>query len=79
MDKDVTTISSVKNEIRALKKRKEEALAAANEKGHFQLKKIRKKIKRLKRLTRALAHKAGPKGAEQPTPTAPEATPTPTG
>jgi len=79
VDKDVTTISSVKKEIQDLKKRKEEALAAADEKGRLQLKKIRKKIKRLKRLTRALAHKAGPKGAEQPTPTAPEATPAPAG
>jgi ElaB/YqjD/DUF883 family membrane-anchored ribosome-binding protein len=79
VDKDVTTISSVKKEIQDLKKRKEEALAAANEQGRPQLKKIRKKIKRLKRLTRALAHKAGPKGTEQPIPAAPEATPAPAG
>ena len=79
MDKDVATISSVKKEIQDLKKRKEEALAAADEKGRLQLKKIRKKIKRLKRLTRALAHKAGPKKAEQPAPAAPEATPAPAG
>ena len=64
LPKDVTTISSVKQEIRALKKQVEEILAAS--KDHVKVGRIRRKIKKLKRLTRQLAHKAGPKEAPQP-------------
>ncbi len=62
--KDVTTISSIKQEIRALKKQKEEMLASS--KDTSKVERIRRKIKKLKRLTRQLAHKAGPKEAPQP-------------
>lgn len=62
--KDVTTIGSIKQEIRALKKQKEELLASS--KDAPTVKRIRRKIKKLKRLTRQLAHKAGPKEAPQP-------------
>ncbi|TAJ76175.1 hypothetical protein EPO44_21590 [bacterium] len=62
--KDVTTISSIKQEIRALKKQTEELLASSKEAP--KVKRIRRKIKKLKRLTRVLAHKAGPKEAPQP-------------
>lgn len=62
--KDVSTISSIKQEIRALKKQKEELLASA--KDEVKVERIRKKIKKLKRLTRKLAHRAGPKEAPQP-------------
>lgn len=62
--KDVSTISSIKQEIRGLKKQKEEILASA--KDDIKLERIRRKIKRLKRLTRRLAHQAGPKGAPPP-------------
>ena len=64
LSKDVTTISSIKQEIRALKKQKIEALAS--NKDRTQLERIRKKIKKLKRLTRMLAHQAGPKGVSKP-------------
>lgn len=74
---DVTTISSIKKEIRELKKQKETILASSDEKGRLQLKRIRKKVKKLKRLTRGLAHKARPKGVEQPAPAAPEGAPAP--
>lgn len=61
--KEGTTISSVKQEIQALKKQKDEILASS--KDHAKVGKIRGKIKKLKRLTRQLAHKAGPKEATQ--------------
>jgi hypothetical protein len=62
--KDVTTISSIKQEIRALKKQKEELLASG--KDQIKIERIRRKIKRLKRATRRLAVKAAPKEAAQP-------------
>lgn len=74
-DTDLATISSVKKEIQALKKRKEQALASPDDKRPFQVTKIRRKIKRLKRLTRFLAHKASPKTPEQPAPAATEGAP----
>ena len=61
--KDVTTIGSVKHEIRALKKQVEEIHASS--KDHAKVHRIRRKIKKLKRRTRQLAHKAGPKEAPQ--------------
>lgn len=62
--KDVSTISSVKQEIRSLKKQQQEILTSS--KDDDKLERIRKKIKTLKRLTRKLAHQAGPKGAAGP-------------
>ncbi|MGH7774051.1 MAG: hypothetical protein ACREQA_17645 [Candidatus Binatia bacterium] len=62
--KDITTISSIKQEIRTLKKQKEELLASSRD--DIKLGRIGRKIKRLKRLTRRLAHQAGPKQAPQP-------------
>ena len=75
--KDVTTISSVKQEIHALKKQVEEILAAS--KDHVKVGRIRRKIKKLKRLTRELAHKAGPKEAPQPSATPAESAPAASG
>lgn len=60
--KDTATISSVKQEIRALRKQKGEILSASRD--PIQLERLRDKIKKLKRLTRKLALKAGPKGAQ---------------
>ena len=54
--KDGTTVSSLKQEIRALKKEKVELLTSA--KDRRQLERIRKKIKLFKRLTRQLSRKA---------------------
>src|SRR5713226_831285 len=62
--KNVTTISSIKQEIRALKKQKEELLASG--KDQIKIERTRRKIKRLKRATRRLAVKARPKEAAQP-------------
>jgi len=62
--KDVSTISSVKQEIRALKKQKAELLASRQD--QIKIERIRRKIKRLKRATRRLALKAGPKETPQP-------------
>lgn len=63
--KDVTTISSIKQEIRALKRQKEEVLASSQDR--TKIERIRKKIKKLKRLTRRLARmKVGVKGTPQP-------------
>ncbi len=62
--KDVSSISSIKQEIRALKKQKEDLLLSS--KDDIKLGRIRRKIKRLKHLTRRLAHRAGPKEALQP-------------
>jgi hypothetical protein len=53
--KDMTTVSSVKQEIRALKKQKAELLAA---KDSPKVKRIRRQIKFFKRLTRQLSRKA---------------------
>jgi hypothetical protein len=67
--KDLTTISSIKQEIRALNKQKEEILASSRDPS--KIGPIRKKIKKLKRLTRRLARtKVGVKGTPQPSPTA---------
>jgi hypothetical protein len=74
--KDVTTISSIKQEIHALKKQKEELLASA--KDDIKLERIRSRIKRLKRLTRRLAHRAGSKEPPQPS-AAPEVPPAASG
>ncbi len=54
--KDEATISSVKHEIRELKKKGEELRASSTD--WVQLRRVRKKIKRLKRLTRLLARQA---------------------
>jgi hypothetical protein len=70
--KDASTVSSVKQEIRALKKQKDELLSSG--KDRIKIERIRSKIKRLKRLTRKLAVKAGPKEAPQPA-IAPETAP----
>ena len=63
--KDVTTISSIKQEIRALKRQKEEILASSQDRS--KIGPIRKKIKRLKRLARRLARmRLGVKETPQP-------------
>lgn len=54
--KDMATISSLKREIQALRKQKEEILSSSHDR--VQLDRLRKKIKRLKRVTRKLAHEA---------------------
>ncbi len=54
--KDVNAIHSVKQDIRQLFKQKAELLASAGDRR--KLKKIRRKVKLLKRLTRHLAHDA---------------------
>jgi len=67
---DATTVSSVKQEIRALKKQKADMLASTTDRP--QLAGIRRKIKLLKRLTRQLSRKAAaaPASTGQPAPTA---------
>ncbi|MFQ5850222.1 MAG: Rho termination factor N-terminal domain-containing protein [Candidatus Binatia bacterium] len=72
--KDVTTISSIKQEIRALKKQREEILTSSQDRS--QIERIRKKIRRLKRLTRKLAREAGRREVPKPTATA-ESAPAP--
>ena len=72
LPKDAGSISSVKQEIRALKKQKDELSASAE--NRIKIERIRRKIKRLKRVTRRLALKAGPKETPQPS-AAPEAAP----
>lgn len=72
--KDHASISSVKHEIQALKKQKGEIQASPPDR--FKLKKIRRKIKRLKRLTRELALKAS-KETKVASPAEPESPPTP--
>lgn len=63
--KDVTTITSIKREIRALKRQKEEILVSSGDRS--KIGPIREKIKRLKRLTRRLARvKVGVKQTPQP-------------
>ncbi len=63
--KDTATIQSIKEQIRALRKQKEEILASSQP-GH-QGERVRRKIKRLKRLTRKMAREKGPKEAAPPT------------
>ena len=74
------SIGSVKQEIRALKKQKEELLASPE--GRSKVKQIRRKIKRLKRQTRKLAleaarQKAAQAAAEAAAPPASAAPPVP--
>lgn len=59
--KDGTTVSSLKQEIRALKKQKAEILASA--KDRRKIKQTRRKIKFLKRETRKLSREARAKSA----------------
>jgi len=66
---DVATISTIKQEIRALRKQKEEILASSRDQS--QIERVRRKIKKLKHLTRRLARAARPKQASPPSP-APE-------
>lgn len=77
--KVVTTISSIKQEIRGLRKQKEEILASSR--ARHQLERIRKRIKRLKRLTRKMAREKAPQEASPPpaetSSSTPEAEPTP--
>jgi hypothetical protein len=54
--KDVSTIRSIKHEIHELRKQKTEILTSAPD--QKKLKKVHRKVKRLKRLTRRLAHEA---------------------
>jgi len=63
--KDSTTIQSIKEQIRALRKQKEEILASSQP--SHQVERVRRKIKRLKRLTRKMAREKGPKQAAPPT------------
>jgi hypothetical protein len=77
--KDDTSIGSIKQEIRALRKQKEEFLASSQ--ARHQVERVRRKIKRLKRLTRKMAREKAPQEvspppAEASSPTA-EAEPTP--
>ena len=74
--KDTATIQSIKEQIRALRKQKEEILTSSQP-GH-QVERVRRKIKRLKRLTRKLAVERSRKkvlqpGAESEAPPAPPA------
>jgi hypothetical protein len=54
--KDTATISSLKQEIRSLKKQKTELLGAAKDRRAIE--KVRKKIKLYKRMTRKLSREA---------------------
>ncbi len=72
--KDTATIQSIKEQIRALRKQKEEILASS-EPSH-QVERVRRKIKRLKRLTRKLAVERSRKKVLQPG-AEPEAPPAP--
>ena len=68
--KDVTTISSVKQEIRALQKHRDELLASSKER--VKIARMRRKIKKLKRLTRHLGREAKvAKAAQAAQPAAP--------
>ena len=68
--KDVTTISSVKQEIRALQKHRDELLASSKER--VKIARMRGKIKKLKRLTRHLGREAKvAKAAQAAQPAAP--------
>lgn len=78
--KDVNAIHTVKVEIRDLKKQKAQILATAPDRK--KLKKIQRKVKLLKRLTRHLANDAklaATAAAAKPTLAAPTATPPPAG
>ena len=66
--KEVTTISSVKEELRALKEQKQQILTSTKDRSH--LERIRKKQKRLKRLTRKLALVASRQAAAKAIPPA---------
>jgi len=70
--KDEATIRTVKQDIRALRKQKEESLASNGERS--QIERLRRRVKGLKRLTRKLAREASRQEAP-PTPAATEATP----
>ena len=61
---DSATIQSIKEQIRALRKQKEEILASSQP--SHQVERVRRKIKRLKRLTRKMAREKGPKEAAPP-------------
>ncbi len=76
--KDTATIRSIKEQIRALRKQKEEILASSQP--SHQGERVRRKIKGLKRLTRKMARGKGPKEAAPPTAEAspPAAEPPPT-
>ena len=63
--KGTATIQSIKEQIRALRKQKEEILASSQPRHQFE--RVRRKIKRLKRLTRKMAREKGPKEAAPPT------------
>ncbi len=63
--KDSATIQSIKEQIRALRKQKEEILASSQPR--HQVERVRIKIKRLKRLTRKMAREKAPKEAAPPT------------
>ncbi|MFQ5538765.1 MAG: Rho termination factor N-terminal domain-containing protein [Candidatus Binatia bacterium] len=77
--KDDTAIGSIKKEIRALRKQKEELLGSHQ--ARHQVERVRRKIKRLKRLTRKMAREKAPQEASPPPAEAssstPEAEPTP--
>ena len=62
--KDTATIQSIKEQIRALRKQKEEILASSQP--SHQVERVRRKIKRLKRLTRKVAREKGRKEAAPP-------------
>lgn len=62
--KDVATISAIKQEIRALQKKKTEILSSSRDR--VQLDRLRDKMKKLKRVTRKLAHTAGAAKAAAP-------------
>ena len=70
--KDVNAIHAVKEDIRRLQKQKAELLIANGDRK--KLKRIKRKVKLLKRLTRHLAHEAkattSAKGGESPAPAA---------
>jgi hypothetical protein len=55
--KDVSAISSIKHEIRELRKQNSELLASSRD--PIKVGRLRRKIKKLKRLTRQLAREAG--------------------
>lgn len=66
--KDVSAIHAVKQDIRELKKQKAAILTTSPDRR--KLKKIRRKLKLLKRLTRHLAHDAKQAAAAKPAPAA---------
>ena len=73
--KDVNAIHAVKQDIRALKKQKAEILAGTPDRR--KLKRIQRKTKLLKRLTRRLAHEAKTAAAEKAAQPAAPAAPAP--